>query len=77
MQGSGDSAHAGMGVLRNALKTAEEAVAAFVAALPEQFPGINEKHVFRSAGIMPGVMPDEVRLWCLLRHRDLEPVMAA
>jgi aminobenzoyl-glutamate utilization protein B len=77
MQGSGDGAHAGMGVLRNALKTAEEAVAAFVAALPEQFPGINEKHVFRSAGIMPGVMPDEVRLWCLLRHRDLEPVMAA
>jgi aminobenzoyl-glutamate utilization protein B len=73
----GDSAHAGIGVLRNALKTAEEAMAAFVAAFPEQFPGINEKHVFRSAGIMPGVMPDEVRLWCSLRHRDLEPVMAA
>lgn len=73
----GDSAHAGMGVVRNALKTAEDAIAAFVARMPDEFADINEKHVFRSAGIMPGVMPDEVRLWCSLRHRDLEPVMAA
>lgn len=72
----GDSAHAGMGVLRNALKTAEEAMAAFLAAA-DQFPGINEKHVFRHAGIMPGVMPEEVRLWCSLRHRALDPVMQA
>ena len=73
----GDSAHAGMGVLRNALKTAEDAIAAFIAALPDRFPEINEKHVFLSAGIMPGVMPDEVRLWCSLRHRELGPVMEA
>ncbi len=73
----GDSAHAGMGVVRNALKTAEEAMAAFLDVAPQRFPGINEKHVFRSAGIMPGVMPDEVRLWCSVRHRDLDPVMAA
>ncbi len=72
----GDSAHAGMGVARNALKTAEDAIAAFVAEA-DRFPGINEKHVFRMAGVMPGVMPDEVRLWCSLRHRDLDPVMAA
>ncbi len=26
---------------------------------------------------MPGVMPDEVRLWCSLRHRELDPAMAA
>lgn len=73
----GDSAHAGMGVARNALKTAEDAMAAFLAVMPARFEGINEKHVFRSAGIMPGVMPDEVRMWCSLRHRDLDPLMAA
>ncbi|MES2548757.1 MAG: amidohydrolase, partial [Pseudomonadota bacterium] len=72
----GDSAHAGMGGARDALKTAETAMAAFIAEA-DRFPGIVEKHVFRSAGIMPGVMPDEVRLWCSLRHRDLDPVMAA
>lgn len=73
----GDSAHAGMGAGRNALKTAEDALAAFVAAMPEEFAGINEKHVYRVAGIMPGVMPEEVRLWCSLRHRELGPVMDA
>jgi len=72
----GDSAHAGMGVARNALATAEDAIATFLAAA-DRFPGINEKHVFRMAGIMPGVMPDEVRLWCSLRHRDLSPAMTA
>jgi aminobenzoyl-glutamate utilization protein B len=72
----GDSAHAGMGVARNALKTAEDAMAAFLAEA-DRFPGINEKHVFRLAGIMPGVMPEEVRLWCSLRHRDLDPAMKA
>ena len=73
----GDSAHAGMGVARNALKTAEDAMSAFLAVMLERFEGINEKHVFRSAGIMPGVMPDEVRMWCSLRHRDLDPLMVA
>jgi aminobenzoyl-glutamate utilization protein B len=72
----GDSAHAGLGGARNALKTAEEAMATFLAEAA-RFPGINEKHVFRMAGIMPGVMPEEVRLWCSLRHRDLDPAMAA
>lgn len=72
----GESAHGGMGVARNALKTAEEAMAAFVAALGG-FPGTSEKHVFRMAGVMPGVMPDEVRLWCSLRHAELDPAMAA
>jgi aminobenzoyl-glutamate utilization protein B len=73
----GDSAHAGMGASRNALKTAEEAMATFLALAPERFPNTNEKHVFRSAGIMPGVMPDEVRLWTSLRHRDFDAVMRA
>ncbi|MBN9433937.1 MAG: amidohydrolase [Bosea sp.] len=73
----GDSAHAGMGTVRDALKTAEAAMAAFNAELPERFPGIGEKHIFRSAGVMPGVMPEEVRLWCSLHHRDLAPMMAA
>ena len=72
----GDSAHAGMGVARNALKTAEDAMAAFIAEA-DRFTGVNEKHVFRMAGIMPGVMPDEVRVWCSLRHRDIDPVMIA
>ncbi len=73
----GDSAHAGMGTVRDALKTAEEAMAAFNAMLPARFPGAGEKHIFRSAGVMPGVMPEEVRLWCSLHHRDLQPMMEA
>ncbi len=73
----GDSAHAGMGAARNALKSAEDAIAAFLALMPGRFPGINEKHVFRSAGIMPGVMPEEVRLWGSLRHQDFEAVLQA
>jgi aminobenzoyl-glutamate utilization protein B len=71
----GDSAHAAMGVVRNALKTAEEAMAAFLAVFPDWFPAINENDVFRMADIMPSVMPAEVRLRCYLRHRDLAPVM--
>ncbi len=73
----GDSAHAGMGTARDALRSAERAMAAFNAILAERFPGTGEKHVFRSAGVMPGVMPEEVRLWCSLHHRDLGPMMAA
>ncbi|GEO17349.1 amidohydrolase [Microvirga aerophila] len=73
----GDSAHAGMGVARNALKAAEEALAAFEAVRARHFPGISSKHVFRVAGVMPGVMPEEVRVWCSVRHTDLAPMMAA
>lgn len=73
----GDSAHAGMGTVRNALKAAEEAMAAFTAVYQERFPGTDEKHIFRVAGVMPGVMPEEVRLWCSLRHRDLAPMLEA
>ncbi|MBZ9936789.1 amidohydrolase [Mesorhizobium sp. BR1-1-16] len=73
----GDSAHAGMGTVRDALKTAEEAMAAFNVVLAERFPGTSEKHIFRSAGVMPGVMPEEVRLWTSLHHSDLGPMMQA
>lgn len=73
----GDSAHAGMGTVRDTLKAAEEAVAAFNAILPQRFPETGEKHIFRMAGVMPGVMPEEVRLWGSLHHRDLGPMMQA
>ncbi|BDA86547.1 hypothetical protein Sa4125_40890 [Aureimonas sp. SA4125] len=46
----GDSAHAGIGTVRNALKTAEEAMAVFTAVYEERFPGTDEKHIFRRRG---------------------------
>ena len=73
----GDSAHGGMGLARSALKAAEEALAAFEAVRESRFPGTGGRHVFRIAGVMPGVTPEEVRVWCTVRHLDFEALMAA
>ena len=72
---TGDSAHSGMGTLRDALKTAEAAIAAFE-ALSASLPDLQFKHIFRVAGVAPGVMPEEVRIWCSVRHLDFDALMA-
>jgi aminobenzoyl-glutamate utilization protein B len=68
----GDSAHGGKTAARNALKAAEDALAAFETVRASRYPEANGKHVFRLAGVMPGVTPDEVRVWCSVRHIDYE-----
>jgi aminobenzoyl-glutamate utilization protein B len=68
----GDSAHGGKATARNALKAAEDALAAFETLRREHFPEAQSRHVYRVAGVMPGVAPEEVRIWCSVRHADYE-----
>ncbi|MBR0554538.1 amidohydrolase [Ciceribacter sp. L1K23] len=70
---NGESAHGGKVAQRNALETAEAAFAAFD-RIRSEIPGLQLKHVYRSAGITPGVTPEEVRLWSSVRHHDFEMV---
>lgn len=72
----GDSAHGGMGTPRNALQAAETAIAAFEAQRLAENPSLQFKHIFRIAGVAPGVMPEEVRIWCSIRHLDFEVLLA-
>ncbi|MCM2473438.1 amidohydrolase [Rhizobium sp. CG5] len=70
---TGVSAHGGKVATRNALETAEAAFAAFV-RIKDEIPGLQLKHVYRDAGITPGVTPEEVRLWASVRHPDFTVV---
>ena len=69
----GESAHGGKSTMPNALEAAEAAYAKFD-QVKSDIPGLQLKHVFRHAGIAPGVTPEEVRLWTSLRHPDFERV---
>ncbi|RJG39879.1 amidohydrolase [Mesorhizobium sp. DCY119] len=72
---TGESAHGGKVAGKNALETAETAFAAFDRLRLETFPGLQLKHVYRAAGITPGVTPEEVRLWSSVRHHDFDTVI--
>jgi len=74
---TGEAAHSGKITARNALGAAEAAVAGFREAVEEASDGARFKHVYRFAGFAPGVTPDEVRLWCLVRHADFDTMRAA
>jgi aminobenzoyl-glutamate utilization protein B len=69
----GESAHGGKTATRNALLAAEAAYAEFD-GLRKEVPGLQLKHVYRFAGITPGVTPEEVRLWSSVRHHDFDIV---
>ena len=69
----GESAHGGISTAPNALEAAEAAYAKFD-QVTSSISGLQLKHVFRHAGISPGVTPEEVRLWTSLRHPDFEGV---
>lgn len=68
----GESAHGGKSAARNALKATEAALAEFEVLRRDHYPEAQSKHVYRVAGVMPGVTPDEVRIWCSVRHSDYE-----
>ncbi len=72
----GDSAHSGMGTTRDALTAAEAAIAAFEAKRTALDPDLQFKHIFRTAGIAPGVTPEEVRIWCSVRHLDFDVLVS-
>lgn len=74
---TGESAHGGKVAMKNALETAEAAYAGFKAFVESETPDVQLKHVFRTAGVTPGVTPEEVRLWVSLRHNDYDLVLAS
>lgn len=69
---TGDSAHGGRTTARNALLAAEAAIARFDTVRGQEYDELQFKHIFRVAGIAPGVTPEEVRIWCSLRHIDFD-----
>ena len=68
----GDSAHGGKPTGRNALKAAEDALATFERLRETRLPEAQSRHIYRVAGVMPGVAPEEVRIWCSVRHSDYD-----
>lgn len=73
----GEAAHSGMPGARMALPTAEAALVAFGRLREERFADTGMRHVYRSAGMMIGITPEEIRLWCSIRHLDYERAEAA
>ena len=69
----GESSHGGKVGAPSALETAEAAFAEFD-RIRKEIPDLQLKHVYRFAGVTPGVTPEEVRLWASVRHPDFETV---
>ena len=69
---SGRAGHGGMVAAANALDAAELAVQSVHRLRASRFSDAPVKHVLRSAGIMPGITPDEVRVWFSARAATLE-----
>lgn len=68
----GEAAHSGMPGAQMALPAAEAALVAFEQIRQERFADTGMRHVYRSAGMMIGITPEEIRLWCSIRHVDYE-----
>ena len=69
---SGVSGHGGSRRSRNALDAAELFVQSMERLRAHQFHDAVIGHVMRSAGIMPSIVPEEVRLWLTVRHESFE-----
>lgn len=70
----GKSGHGGLAGKHNALDGAEAIVAEVSRRAAAEWPDCSIKHVLRSAGIMPSITPDEVRVWFTVRHPDMTRV---
>lgn len=66
----GTSGHAGLASTANALDAAELAVQMMDKLRLTRFPGVPVRHVLRRGGMMPGITPDEARLWISARSLD-------
>lgn len=74
---TGETAHGGKRTVRNAQRAAEDALRQIEDKLTERFPKVTHRHVFRAAGLCPGVTPDAVRLWFNARAPEVEMAAAA
>lgn len=72
----GEAGHGGMVARSNALDGAELALQTMDRLRVNQFADAAIKHVFRTAGIMPSITPDEVRLWITARSLSMERAQA-
>ncbi len=69
---SGVASHGGSLRSRNALDAAELFIQSVERLRAHQFNDAVIGHVLRTAGYMPSITPDEVRLWMTVRHERFE-----
>ncbi len=73
----GQAGHAGFAWSTNALLAAEDFVSRAEREIDRRFPSVKRRHVLRRSGIMPGITPDETRVWYSTRDLDFETAKAA
>jgi aminobenzoyl-glutamate utilization protein B len=74
---TGQQGHTGWVVPGNALDAAELLVGMMERLRSHLLPGVSIEHVLRSPGpVAPNVVPEQMRVWCYLRHPDLERALA-
>jgi aminobenzoyl-glutamate utilization protein B len=73
----GKAGHGGLAGKHNALEGAETVIAEISRLARAEWADCSIKHVLRTAGIMPSITPDEVRVWFTVRHVDIARVRAA
>lgn len=67
----GKAGHGGLAGKHNALEGAETVIAEVSRRARTEWADCSIKHVLRSAGIMPSITPDQVRVWFTVRHVDI------
>lgn len=74
---TGKAGHGGFSSSANALQAAEAFVLAAECKVNELLPQVGLRHVLRRAGVMPGITPDEARVWYTTRHVDFDQAKRA
>jgi len=69
---NGATGHAGKAASASALDAAELAVQMLDKMRASSFSDVAVRHVLRRAGIMPGITPDETRVWITARSLDFD-----
>ncbi len=74
---TGEASHSGKMSSRNALSCTQAALARVEGVLAAEFEKLRFNYLFRFSGFAPGVIPDEIRIWCAVRHEDFDIMRAA
>lgn len=73
---TGEASHSGKMSARNALSCTQAALARVESVLRAEYEGLRFNYIFRFSGFAPGVVPDEVRIWCAVKHEDFDIMRA-
>ncbi len=73
---TGEASHSGKMSARNALSCTQTALAKVGSVLESEYEGLQFNYLFRFSGFAPGVIPDEVRIWCAVKHEDFDTMRA-